>query len=83
MPKKNELSDDFERQEKKRIVERLLTEAYNDLGSALPKLVWLPLRRYLQRVLWSLSMAELRQWSKHDSTMLILELQKRNMARKR
>lgn len=82
MAKKTDLTDDFERQEKKRIIERLLIEAADDLGSVMPKMVWLPLRRYLQRVLWSMSLPELGRWTTHDSTMLILEVHKRNQARK-
>lgn len=83
MAKKNELTDDFEREEKKRIIERLLMKAYEDLGSIMPKLTWLPKRRYLQRVLWSLSLTELQQWKPHDSYMLILELQMRDTEKKR
>lgn len=83
MARKVLLVDEVELQDKKDLIEKVLVEAGHDHGEALPKLRWLPLRRYLQRVLWSLSMPELKAWGKSDSLMLILELDKRNEAREK
>jgi len=81
MARKVLLVDEVELQDKKQLVERILVEAGKDHGENLPKLRWLPLRRYLQRVLWSLSMPELKAWGKTDSLKLLLELDQRNQAR--
>jgi len=77
------LVDEVELQDKKQRIEKVLVEAGDVMGDNLPKLRWLPLRRYLQRVLWSLSMPELKAWRKNDSLMLLLELDKRNEAREK
>ncbi|MBA7627414.1 hypothetical protein ES703_34876 [subsurface metagenome] len=83
MARKVLLDDELELQDKKQLIERILVEAGKDHGDNLPKLRWLPLRRYLQRVLWSLSMPELKAWGKTDSLKLLLELDKRNQAREK
>ncbi|MBA7683839.1 hypothetical protein ES703_92224 [subsurface metagenome] len=83
MARKVLLVDEVELQDKKERIERILVEAGKDHGENLPKLRWLPLRRYLQRVLWSLSMPEVKAWRKNDSLMLLLELDKRNEAREK
>ncbi|MBA7627411.1 hypothetical protein ES703_34873 [subsurface metagenome] len=83
MARKVLLDDELELQDKKQLIEGILIKAGNDVGDNLPKLRWLPLRRYLQRVLWSLSMPELKAWGKTDSLKLLLELDKRNQAREK
>ena len=83
MARKVLLVDEVELQDKKQRIEKVLVEAGDVMGDNLPKLRWLPLRRYLQRVLWSLSMPELKAWRKNDSLMLLLELDKRNEAREK
>ncbi|GAJ08763.1 unnamed protein product [marine sediment metagenome] len=60
MARKVLLDDELELQDKKELIEGILISAGKDHGDNLPKLRWLPLRRYLQRVLWSLSMPELK-----------------------
>ncbi|GAH26686.1 unnamed protein product [marine sediment metagenome] len=77
------LGDDVELQDKKELIESILVSAGKGHGDNLPKLRWLPLRRYLQKVLWSLSMSELKAWGKTDSLKLLLELDKRNQAREK
>lgn len=83
MAKKGLLDDEVEVLDKKQLIEAILVEAGDDHGKNLPKLRWLPLRRYLQKVLWSLSMPELKAWGKTDSLKLLLELDKRNQAREK
>jgi len=83
MARKVLLDDELELQDKKQLIEGILIKAGKDHGDNLPKLRWLPLRRYLQRVLWSLSMPELKAWGKTDSLKLLLELDKRNQAREK
>ncbi len=83
MAKKGRLDDEVETWDKKQLIEKVLIEAGKDHGDNLPKLRWLPLRRYLQRVLWSLSLPELRAWNKTDSLKLLLELDKRNQAKEK
>ncbi|MBA7684575.1 hypothetical protein ES703_92980 [subsurface metagenome] len=83
MARKVLLVDENEAMDKKQLIERILIEAGKDLGDNLPKLRWLPLRRYLQRVLWSLSMPEVKAWKKNDSLKLLLELDKRNESREK
>ena len=83
MARKVLLVDENEAMDKKQLIERILIEAGKDLGDNLPKLRWLPLRRYLQRVLWSLSMPEVKAWKKNDSLKLLLELDKCNESREK
>ena len=77
MPRKK-IDDNHEIEPRKELIEQLLVAAGDDFGNMIPKLKWLPLRRYLQRVLWSLSLTELNKWKNSDSMELLAELSARN-----
>ena len=61
-----------EQKEKKELIERLLVDlAKTTLVVGLPIHARLSVRRYIQKVLWSLSVGELKIWHRADTTQLV------------
>ena len=58
---------------KKKAIEEILNEAR--LLANTNAAYWLPQRRYLQKVLWSLSLAELNKWTIVDTRAVLAKLQ--------
>lgn len=58
---------------KKMAIEEILNEA--QLLANTNAAYWLPQRRYLQKVLWSLSLAELNKWTIGDTGAVLAKLQ--------
>ncbi len=67
------LSNPEESLAKKTTIEGILNQAKFTANANAA--TWLPFRRYLQKVLWSLSLAELKAWTLNDTTAIWDKLQ--------
>lgn len=69
----NPLSNPEESLAKKKAIEKIITEAKTMANTNAS--TWLPRRRYLQKTLWRLSLAEINQWTILDTTAILAKLQ--------
>jgi hypothetical protein len=58
---------------KKMAIEKILDEAR--ILANTNAVYWLPQRRYIQKVLWSISLAELKKWTTVDTGAILAKLQ--------
>jgi hypothetical protein len=72
----NPLSNPEESLAKKKAIEKIITEAKAMANTDVA--TWLPQRRYLQKTLWSLSLAEIDQWTILDTAAILAKLQGRD-----